>query len=159
MIPKDISDIIHKYIADMILFESQPIPKENGFIRPLNLIIFGICTLNELIIHQILHTSFLYDTIEDEQEHEHLSSICDIISLPDNFLTDFERACSIFDMRLGVWNIHTNLLPTEWIGTIPYITLNFLLNSDLDQLVNGVGAWVNEHTKGESFKDLLLPNP
>ncbi len=144
-VPREVAQIINTYITDMHLLERTPLPTERATVNPLNVVVFGIFTIADLITHHIVYAYTLHSNSSTSDIGEYMLNgvFSDVITCPVNLLAQFEEATRIYDMRRMLWGISTPALPPQWEHTIPYIVLNFILHNDYDRLCSDVQLWVS----------------
>ncbi len=150
ILPKDLAKIIRRYLKDLTLLEMTPTPCERSYIRPLNLVVFGIFTLAELIIFEISTTLI---TTENDYDGLLSSGLAEIIEIPVNMIACFQQASQMYDRRRQIWGLPTNKLPPSWKHTMPFIILDFVMTGDRDTMVERVNHWL---LTNESFSYINL---
>ncbi len=138
-LPKDLAKIIRLYLSDIHLLESMPFPRDRSFIRPLNLVVFGIFTLAELIIFEISNTILTEDNAFGGMLQ---IGLADIIEIPINMIATFQHACEIYDRRRLIWGLPANVLPPGWDHTMPFIILDFVLTGNRVAMIERVNNWL-----------------
>jgi hypothetical protein len=140
-LPRDIISIIRKYLHDIQLLDTQPIPGSKASIRPLNFeIVFGVHCLADLLLMNIL------DGIQNTSACSLLCllsqpPLSNIIHVPLQTLSKFELCCKIFRERCDIWG-EPEFLPPSWKNTLPYLILTFLLSWDMDDLARNIKLWL-----------------
>jgi hypothetical protein len=151
--PREIVDIIIRYVTDMQLLELSPIPgRYSGAITPLNFeIVFGETTLTDLLLGNILEAVMDASPTTDLTSLFVYSKLAEVIDFPLNVVNDFEKACTLWTKRCNLYNLPSSL-PPMWNKSLPYMIFEFLRVFDVDILGDRLRQWL-----GESYNINLRP--
>ena len=145
-LPRDVINIIMKYVTDMQLFELTPTPgKYTGSITPLNFdLIFGATTLTDLLLANILEAVIDSNHTTDLTALFVYSQLAEVIDFPLDIINKFERAHELWVSRCKLYGLPESL-PPSWSSSLPFMVCEFLHFYDVDLLCKRLHKWLGSY--------------